>query len=72
MKYDQRILFVDGTPDDGYPLRILKAYRELCDKPLSSHIITIRPGSPLAKVWNDLQARRAKILDRAIEKLNNE
>lgn len=52
---------IDATPDDGYPLRILRAYRASCD-------MRFHANPPLALVdkLNDLQERRAEILDTAI------
>lgn len=64
------ILHVDATPDEEYPLRILKAYREICDCEFSES--TNRGGqiiSPLIKAMNEHNEKRAEILDRAIAKL---
>ena len=55
-------LHVDATPDDGYPLRILRAYRENCDIMWSDNF------------WSDTNAaqrKRAEILDRAIALLTD-
>ena len=61
----QSILNIDGTPDEGYPLRILKAYRENCDcrwtTGTDGHC-----GDPVLRLMNDDNDRRAVILDRAI------
>ena len=58
------ILYVDATPNDDYPLRILRAYREDCDV-----VFTSTKENPLLVEMNRLQVERAKILDRAISKL---
>lgn len=65
-------LHVDETPDEDYPIRILRAYRERCDYLISS--TTLMDGekeNPLFVEMNKLQKKRAKILDRAIKKLTN-
>lgn len=57
--------FVNATPDDEYPIRILQAHRDDCDIRWSSD------GSKdlLAKLMNETQDKRAVILDKAIKKL---
>ena len=64
------IIHVDATPNEEYPLRILKAYRENCNCKFSE---TTNQGdqiiSPLIKVMNEHNEKRAEILDRAIAKL---
>lgn len=69
----QPIQYVDGTPDEAYPLRILKAYRELCDCKWetttsygSEEVVT----TPLMRLMNEDCDKRAGILDRAINKLS--
>ena len=58
------IIHVDATPDEGYPLRILEAYRANCNCLfVSDHY------SPLLDAMNKNNKKRAEILDRAIEKL---
>lgn len=64
----QEVKYIDATPDEGYPLRILQAYRENCD----CFWATSADGScdnPIYTLMNEHQKQRAKILDKAIEKL---
>ena len=58
--------FVDATPDEGYPLRILRAYREDCDCMFSDNTVGEEPTSPLLKLMNEHNRQRAVILDKAI------
>lgn len=69
---DSRHHFIDGTPVVDYPLRILQHYRSLCNSLCSSISDEIREGSPLIKLMNDTQRKRAKLLDKAIEILMKE
>ena len=55
------LLHVDATPDNDYPLRILRAYRENCNV---KWIAT--PPSVVYDQMNEMCDQRAKILDRAI------
>lgn len=67
----QSILYLDATPDNEYPLRILRAYRENCN----SMWATSTDGAcdnPLFTMMNEHQRQRAEILDRAIDKLLKE
>lgn len=57
----QPIIHIDSTPNEGYPLRILKAYRENCNCKFVATSL-----SPLIKRMNEDCDRRAKILDRVI------
>ncbi|KKN91139.1 hypothetical protein LCGC14_0220040 [marine sediment metagenome] len=69
-KYTQEsILHVDATPDDEYPLRILRAYRENCNVrwEVSGDIDSLPYD-----VMNEACEQRAKILDKAIIKLGRE
>ena len=61
----QPIEYVNGTPDEGYPLRILRAYRENCNC-MWSESSTEKVLDPLLQLMNETQAKRAEILDRAI------
>jgi hypothetical protein len=65
----QPILHVDGTPDEGYVLRILQSYRANCD------ILWVMLGqeskSALLDAMNDQQRKRAALLDEAIARLTN-
>ena len=64
------IRFVDSTPDNEYPLRILRAYRADCDcqweyqgEDKNSH--------HFYEMMNEYCRKRAKILDIAISILEN-
>ncbi len=56
------IIHVDATPDDDYPLRILRAYRENCNCKWVAD-----PPSALTDMMNEHCDKRAAILDKAIE-----
>lgn len=59
---------VDAYPDEDYPLRILRAYRENCN--VRWEVSGLSPER--TRVWdvmNEAQEERAKILDRAIAML---
>lgn len=57
----EAIIHIDGTPNEDYPLRILRAYRENCNCRWES------PGeNELLKLMNLQCEKRAAILDRAI------
>ena len=62
----QPIEHVDGTPDNLYPLRILRAYRENCNCMWSESSGVEEVKNPLLKLMNDQQIKRAEILDKAI------
>ena len=63
----QPILYVDGTPDEGYVLRILLAYRENCNcRWVSTIDETEEAESPLLKLMNEHCEQRARLLNRAI------
>ena len=66
----QTIQHIDGTPDSDYPLRILQAYRQNCDCQWSENTNDDEPTNPLLKLMNEMCDKRAKLLDRAIEKIN--
>ena len=55
------LVHVDNTPDDGYPLRILRAHRENCNCKWASD-----KDNPLINIMNEDCDKRAKILDKAI------
>lgn len=57
------ILHVDCIPDDGYPLRILKAYRENCNIHWQSDNNT---SQIVCNMMNKHCQQRAIILDKAI------
>jgi len=58
----QSIIYVDATPNDDYPLRILRAYRENCNVRIVSD-----PPNPMYEFMNQCQISRAAILDKAIQ-----
>jgi hypothetical protein len=63
---------VDETPDTDFPLRILRAYRERCDYLISStSLMDGEEENPLFVEMNKLQKKRARILDKAIAKLES-
>lgn len=62
----QEFLHIDATPDENYPLRILQAYRRLCDYKWSDSSDGIVENNVLVKTMNDLQEKRIVLLDRAI------
>lgn len=61
------IIYVNATPDNGYPLRILKAYRENCNCKW-----IVDPPSDLYDMMNGMCDKRAIILDKAIKILEKE
>jgi len=66
----QAIETVDGTPNEDYPLRILRAYRENCNVKWSdTRSPDLETTDPLCYLMNQHQEQRAKILDAAIELL---
>jgi hypothetical protein len=68
----QEAMFIDATPNDDYPLRILEAYRERCNYKWSESSGEINvTNAPIMKVMNDAQDRRAEILDKAIARLRS-
>jgi len=60
----QVILSIDATPDDGYPIRILKAYLEEAE---GTYVESDPPQ--LGEIMNKAQNDRAVILRKAINKL---
>ena len=63
---NEPIVWIDATPDEEYPLRILRTHRANCD--------TKWIASPPNKVYdqmNEDQVKRAEILDRAIKVLED-
>ncbi len=55
------IIHVEATPNEGYPLRILEAYRENCNCRFVSNY-----KSPLIDQMNADYDKRGVILDKAI------
>jgi len=66
----QPILHIDGTPNEDYPLRILRVYRQECDCKWAENTDGSEPTNPLLIMMNEHCDQRAEILDRAIEKLS--
>ncbi len=65
---EQPVICVDGTPDEDYPLRILRVYRRNCE----SIWLVVGLSDEKARVYkrmNEDQRKRAEILDRAIARL---
>jgi hypothetical protein len=60
---DNAIARIDPTPDDGYPLRILLAYKKEAEKPFVSAY------SEVSMLMNSLNARRIVSLNRVINTL---
>lgn len=66
MKIEQ--MFVDATPDEDYPIRILRAYRQRCFEKWA----TSTDGScdnQIYQLMNEAQDKRLVIIDKAIETL---
>ena len=67
-KISMRELNIDATPDGGYALRILKAYRMRCNEKWI--VEGFKENEKLIyDVMNDAQDKRAIELDKAIAKL---
>jgi environmental stress-induced protein Ves len=67
----QEYMHVDSTPDDEYPIRILKMYRFACDTEFSVTGL----GEEISEIYdimNQAQRERAKLLDEAIGTLEKE
>ena len=62
----QPIIHIDGTPDNGYVLRILVAYRENCN----CRWVSEPEPNALVDLMNEHCEQRARLLDEAIEKLS--
>ena len=60
------IIYVDATPDEEYPLRILQAYRENCNVIWSDTSDGDKTSNWVLQQMNDDCQKRAEILDRAI------
>ena len=68
----QPVLYLDSTPDNDYPLRILQAYRQQCDCKWGDSSDGSEPQNPLLKMMNEDCEKRAVILDKAITKLRSQ
>lgn len=62
----QPIIYIDGTPNEDYVLRILRAYRQNCD----CRWVSTEPNT-LIDFMNDCQDKRAALLDEAIKVLQD-
>jgi hypothetical protein len=63
-------LFIDGTPDGNYALRILEAYRARCREKWIVEGKGVSEGTKrIYDAMNEHQDLRAKELDEAIRKL---
>ena len=60
----EHVAFIDATPNEDYPLRILRTYRENCNCRWVSTL-----DSPVYEMMNEASEKRAEILDRAIATL---
>ena len=58
---------IDGTPDGGYALRILRAYRQACNTKWIIEGENVEKSRALYDAMNEHQDLRAKELDKAIE-----
>jgi len=69
----KEVMNIDATPNEDYPLRILKTYRDLCDTRCSSitdFFNDMKEDNPIIVMMNKNQEQRAKILDKAINILS--
>jgi hypothetical protein len=62
---------VDSTPDEEYPLRILRAHRANCDCKWEAHAALTDGENDLVALMNEHGDQRAEILDKAITMLEN-
>jgi hypothetical protein len=60
-------LFVDVTPDDGLPVRILRAYLDYST--VSDNTLGLPPENPLCIAMNEAQGKRNAIIEQAIRAL---
>ncbi len=67
------ILHIDSTPNEDYPLRILKAYRQNCNSKWASTTTGLLDEKhPIIVEMNKHQDERAMTLDKAIEILERD
>lgn len=67
----QEIIRIDATPDDDYPLRILRTYRENCNVRWATDA-NGNCDNPTFALMNEHCEQRARILDKAISILERE
>lgn len=60
------VLYIDATPDEGYVLRILRAYRENCNCRWAENTGGEEGINPVLVLMNKHQEERAKLLNKAI------
>jgi len=64
----QPILNIDATPDENYPLRILRTYRANCNCRWSdTKYPDLDTIDPILVLMNKHQEQRALLLDKAID-----
>jgi len=63
----REIRFVDATPDEGFPIRILQAYKET--GMFTDNTMGMPPENEIAVKMNEWQCQRNTLLDDAIKKL---
>lgn len=64
----EEVKFINSTPDENYPLRILQTYRRNCDSFWETRGLS-EDDTRFWEIMNEHQRERAEILDRAIRKL---
>jgi len=65
----QPIKYIDATPNEEYPLRILQAYRQDCDCMWSDNTSGEPSQNPIFEAMNEDNRKRSRILDKAIKAL---
>lgn len=65
----ESLMYVNCTPDKGYPLRILMAHRSNCDVKWLDNTEGKESMNPLLILMNKHCDERAKLLDKAIATL---
>lgn len=55
------VIYLDSTPDNSYPVRILEAYL------YNTRVRTEATNKELEKILNSAQEERAKLLEKAID-----
>lgn len=69
----QPIIHVDETPDEDYPLRILRAYKQNCDCKWANTTGKGEVGiaNEILRMMNECCDQRVELLDRAIAVLES-
>ncbi len=68
----QPIIYVDATPNGGYVLRILQAYRQNCNCKWADTSSPNETQNPLLVMMNETNDKRARLLDKSIALLGDE